>query len=247
VSAVLADPLTDLAGAPFLDDGFAAKRLLAAVAAVRHVHGRADGLAEGISTANIDAWLAPARALMLHPHSPSLPARPLNSQRRAQVAQARQEMSTRVSAWSQLLELPVRYALLQPADGAISASSRAWPQHVLLAPEAFATAPELAEQVLHELAHQWLYLIQEVWALTADDAGLFTLPSGTAGRQAWEVLGAAHVAAVLALWYRQPPAARPDRVEQLRSYGAGCLNLLEGSNAMTDAGRLIAHRVKEAL
>jgi hypothetical protein len=239
----LDDPLTVLGGMPFLDDTFAWKRLLAAVAAVRHVEAERKGTTGGLTSRDAEAWLAPARVYMLR-NSPAMPAEPLTSTRRAMVNAELQAAAATVPAWEPLVRLPVRYALLTPDDGAISASSRAFQQHVLLAEAAFASGPVLREQLIHELSHQWLYMIQEVWALEQPDAELVTLPSGTSGRSPSEVLGAAHVAAMLIRMYQADSDARPDRIAGLTVYGAGCLDALTG---LTDTGVQIARRLKEAL
>jgi hypothetical protein len=52
--------LADLGGMPFLDDGFAARRLLAITAAVRYGAARRSGLASGTSAHHPEAWLGPA-------------------------------------------------------------------------------------------------------------------------------------------------------------------------------------------
>lgn len=249
MTTVLPSPLTVLDGCPFLDDSFADRRLLAAVAAVRHVEGERVGLASGITEAEAEAWLAPARAFMLRAGAQRMPALPLTPLRSQMVKEALAELVAEIPAWGPLLRLPVRYTLLNTGNGAVSASSRAWPQHILLADEAFSNPTELREQTLHELTHQWLYLIQEVWALQAPHASIFTLPSGTTGRQAAEVLGAALVAATLLRLYRTCPGQQPtERLDRLAAYGAGCLALLTTrEEELSDAGRQIAQRLKEAL
>jgi hypothetical protein len=55
----LAGPVTVLGGLPFLDDAFASRRLLAAVAAVRHVRAERAGMGDRITDAEAEAWLAP--------------------------------------------------------------------------------------------------------------------------------------------------------------------------------------------
>jgi hypothetical protein len=185
---------------------------------------------------------------MLRHNSPPMPAAPLAGTRRQRVTSALDELAAALPAWRELLRLPVRYALLHPPNGAISASSRAWPQHVLLAGAAFASGRELREQLVHELCHQWLYLIQEVWALSEPDSPYLTLPSGTTGRTPSEVLGAAHVAAALTRMYQVTGDAAPGRASALASYGTGCLSMLNGpSSGLTVAGCQIARRLKEAL
>jgi hypothetical protein len=242
----LALPLTELGGMPFLDDGFVSRRLLAAVAAVRHVEAEQRGMTTTITDATVEAWLAPSRAYMLR-RAEQIPASPLAHQLRLRVTEVLERLAVLLPTWEPLLRLPIRFALLETGDGSISASSRAWPQHILLAQEAFAGDQELREQVVHELSHQWLYLIQEVWALQNDPAPRLTLPSGTGDRTPAEVLGAGHVAATLLRLYRADGSA-PDRVGYLSDYGLGCLHTLDAADQdLTDAGRQIARRVKEAL
>jgi hypothetical protein len=249
VTATAAVPgLADLGGLPFLDDAFAGRRLLALTAAVRYAAARQRGLAGGISAAQAEAWLGPARAFLLSTSATPMPALALPAARRRQVTDALAVLAAGMPPWRVLLGLPVRYARLYPARGAISASSRDWPQHVLLADEAFASGRELREQAVHELAHQWLYLIEDIWPLQVPGAVTVTLPSGTRDRSPAEVLGAAHVAAVLLRHYRQTAtASAAGRIRALTAYGTGCLDLAGTlSGDLTEAGTLTAQRLKEA-
>jgi hypothetical protein len=216
--------MADLEGLPFLDDAFAARRLLALTAAVRYAGARNRGLAAGASRTQAGCWLGPARALMLSTSATPMPAQPLSRARKQQVTRTLEQIAAVMPHWQVLLDLPVRYARLHPARGAISASSRDWPQHVLLADEAFATSRELAEQLLHELAHQWLYLIEDIWPLQRPGVPTLTLPSGTRDRSPTEILGAAHVAATLICFYRhQPGDWAAARIAALTGYGTSCL------------------------
>ena len=239
--------LGDLHGMPFLDDEFAGRRLLAIVAAARHGAAARQGLGGGVPRGQAEVWLAPARAYLVNAGPTPMPAQPLRAARKQQVADVLTALAVGMSAWAPLLSLPVRYARLYPDGGAISASSRDWPQHVLLADEAFASDGELREQLLHELAHQWLYLIEDIWPLDRPGAVRLTLPSGTRGRAPAEVLGAAHVAAVLCRMYAMTggPGARA-RISALTAYGKGCLDLAQAAD-LTEAGTTIAKRLKEAL
>jgi hypothetical protein len=241
--------LGDLHGMPFLDNGFASRRLLAVIAAARHGAAERQGLAGGVPRQQAEAWLAPARAYLVNAGPTPMPAQPLRAARKQQIAGVLGGLAASVPAWAPLLSLPVRYARLYPDGGAISASSRDWPQHVLLADDAFASDIELREQLLHELAHQWLYLIEDIWPLDRPGAARLTLPSGTRDRAPAEVLGAAHVAAALARMYATAggPGAEA-RISALTAYGQGCLELARaGSADLTEAGTTIAQRLKEAL
>lgn len=154
--------------------------------------------------------------------------------------------------WAPLLSaLPVRYVSMPAERRGISASSFAWPQHVLLSGRAFATMPVLAEQVLHEHFHQWLYLCEELAALHHDGCtDRFTLPSGTGNRSPGEVLGATHVATGLQrLWQHLdvPPSVRTRRLDDLAGYLSGCRALLDEIRpCLTADGHALAERLLEA-
>jgi hypothetical protein len=244
-----APTLGDLDGVPFLDDRFASRRLLAIIAAARHGTAERLGLAGGLSRQQAEAWLAPARAYLVNAGPTPMPAQPLRVARRQQITDTLASLAAGMPTWAPLLSLPVRYARLYPDGGAISASSRDWPQHVLLADDAFATDAELREQLVHELAHQWLYLVEDVWPLDTPGAARLTLPSGTMGRAPAEVLGAAHVAAALTRMYATVggPTAE-SRISTLSDYGNGCLELAWAASAdLTEAGITITQRLKESL
>jgi hypothetical protein len=241
--------LGDLHGIPFLDDEFASRRLLAVIAAARHGAAIRQGLGGSVLREQAEVWLAPARAYLVNAGPTPMPAQPLRAARKQQIADALTALAVGLPAWAPLLSMPVRYARLYPDGGAISASSRDWPQHVLLADEAFVSDGELREQLLHELAHQWLYLIEDIWPLDRPGAARLTLPSGTRGRAPAEVLGAAHVAAVLCRMYTTAggPGAKA-RISALTAYGQGCLELAQAASTdLTEAGTTIAQRLKEAL
>ncbi|MEU6034001.1 HEXXH motif-containing putative peptide modification protein [Actinomadura sp. NPDC047616] len=240
----LADPVALMNGVPFLDDGFHHRRLLAGVAAVRHAEAVHAGHHAG---RRAEAWLWPSAVHLLRSSAP-MPAAPLTPSRQAEVKRQLAAASALIPTWEPLLKLPIRYARLTPSRGAISASSRDWPQHVLLADAAFTSDAELREQILHETAHQWLYLMQELWRLDDTDAPPVTLPSGTTNRSPAEALGAAHVAAVLIRLYRAcgdiPAGRTAERVAHLTAYGAGCL---DRAQHLTPAGARIAERIAEHL
>jgi hypothetical protein len=240
--------VTGLGGLPFLDDNFAARQLLSMTAALRHADASRRGLAGAVPAEDAEIWLWPARAFGLSTSQTPMPALPLTPGRKQMIAETLTTLAGQIPQWRLLLGLPVRYARLHPARGAISASSRDWPQHVLLADDAFATPRELREQVIHELAHQWLYLIEDIWPLQVPGPASVTLPSGTRNRSPAEVLGAAHVAAILVRLYRTGSTQwAAGRVRSLTAYGTGCTDLAAAvSGSLTEAGTHITQRLKEA-
>lgn len=240
-----------LRGVPFLDSSFRHASLLHAVAArrawvlearhrdeipcdprelLRPAVGRAIRRAEGLE--------AP------------IPHGPLKKEEERQARQVLDDLVAVEPGWRPLLLLlPLDlYSLL---DGeAISCSSFAWPQSVFLRPDAFASADELREQILHEVCHNWLYLIQEVWRLHPyEHDRLYTLPSGTGGRNLSEVIGASHVAATLLHWYsRSPSDVAPLRRDKLGRYLAGSLQILAVAEPghLTETGSWVASRLRVA-
>ncbi|MGN5633251.1 aKG-HExxH-type peptide beta-hydroxylase [Streptomyces sp. AC154] len=231
-------------GVPFLDDSFAPGHLVTAVIAVRQNHAARAGLP---NVADPSLWLTPDRACLVRFDATEVPSIPLTRDEDRKVSDALGRLEQAVPAWTPLLSsLPMRYARI--ASGAsLSASSFWWPQHILLGAETLASDLEMREHVLHEHCHQWLYLIEELWDIDRPRAPTFTLPSGTSNRSPREVIGAAHVAAVLIRLYRA--LNEKHQIEPLKQYGQGCIKLLESQAAqyLTPVGTQITRRIKEEL
>lgn len=234
-----------LGGLPFIDDGFGSPILLAGAIAVRQRAALTAGLCQEGSVPADERWLLPERAVQMRPGAKPIEHRPLTCGQRTMLGETIERLRTEMPAWGPLLDLPVRYVGLELTSTAISASSILWPQHILLGAEAFVTREELREQLVHETCHQWLYLIEELWPLEPPGARRITLPSGTADREPREVLGAAHVAAALVRLYRTVGA--DEQIPSLLDYGRACLALLDEQTDLTDTGRFVAQRLKEAL
>jgi hypothetical protein len=88
--------------------------------------------------------------------------------------------------------------------------------------------------------------MEELWRFERPSARPVMLPSGTANRSPSEVLGAAHVAAVLIRLYTAAGDAPEGRLEKLAVYRAGCLTLLDQiADDLADLGRDIVRHLKE--
>lgn len=225
----------DFGGFPFLSDQFNASRLLAAVAVRRakrlsaseeelHINSQPE-LVELLSPTKALA----VRALETKSNVQKIYHHALSPKQVSQVQEAQQHIIAAVPAWKQLISLPLSFRGLSGSP-AISASSFAYPQHIFLAPESFASPTELMEQVLHETSHNWLYLIGEIWALqNARHHTLLTLPSGTADREPGEVLGATHVVRNLIRLYENLPDQElaGHRLQELWEYYRGCEELID--------------------
>jgi hypothetical protein len=228
-------------GMPFLDGRFRTGQLLAAVSAVRQVQASRQGLD---LLPDAQQWLAPDRAVQCRANAEPVACYPMSADRRERVEQARKDLVRLVWAWEPLFRLPVTYLMREGT--AMSGSSFWWPQHVYIGEASFSSDLELREHVLHEQCHQWLYLLEELFNLDLPDSPGLTLPSGTGDRTPREVIGAAHVAAVLVRLYRADD--KPGHIAPLTEYGHGCLDLLERhDHTLTDAGRAIVLRLKEEL
>ncbi|BCJ65706.1 aKG-HExxH-type peptide beta-hydroxylase [Polymorphospora rubra] len=245
------DPVELFGGMPFANPDFQPERLLAATSVVRGAEARRHGLAiEG--TALFDPRLI-TKVRQQH-LTQDIPSRAPTSAQNAQVEETLGLIARSVPHFAPLLQIPIRFRILENSM-AISASSFAWPQHVFLGPEAFGRPAQLAEQITHEMCHCWLYFMEEVTAVQAVSERVLRLPSGTANRDAAEVLGALHVAVTLQLlWGRLEVSAeeRHDRVVALRTYADGCIELLRGAAAsyLTGAGHRLTHdlvRIHERL
>lgn len=225
----------DFGGFPFLSDQFNASRLLAAVAVRRAKRLSSVGRGTRVGgQSDLVALLSPRRALNVRAtetkwNVQEIRHHELSDAQKHRVSEAQRRIVAAVPAWKQLISLPIEFRALS-GSSAISASSFAYPQHVFLAAESFASDDELMEQVLHETSHNWLYLIGEIWALQeARSRTLLTLPSGTSDREPGEVLGATHVVRNLIRLYESMPGSpsRDGRLHELWEYYRGCEELID--------------------
>ncbi len=239
----------EFGGFPFMDTAFDSRRLLAAVACGRWA--RAHGLDSAPTSEQLAAVLEPANARRIRrlDLQLDLPSEALPEERILKVRETLTLARELLPAWGALLSIPIEFRRLVHS-AAISASIFAWPQSIFLADRAFASDSTLAEQLVHEMSHQWLYFLEEIWPLQIAGSGQsFTLPSGTAGRSASELLGALHVVANLRTLWRVVPVTdeeRGRRLEHLHHYGAACLRLLDAARpALTVEGQALAQRLYE--
>lgn len=238
-----------LGGLPFLRC-FQPQLLIPAVVAVRRMHGERLGAEDLPAREDIPRWLTPETAVATRPGARTVESLPMPAMEQQQIEETLLALADAVPDWRRLLSLPVVYRLLLPQDRSLSASTYLWPQHVLLSRHGITTELGRAELVLHEMCHQWLYLIEELWPLDVEGARRVTLPSGTPDRAPREVIGAAHVAAATIRLHRSRAAGCTDggRIALLAAYGQGCLELLDGlGSELTDTGHTVIRYLKEAL
>lgn len=235
-----------LGGMPFLDPKFRPQALLTAVACVRR---HRDSLREGEPRALVD-YLDPVVATGVYDRllrrQSGFRVRLPDGATSQRIAAASVEIAALHPEWSPLLGIPLAFHLTD--RDVIGSSSASRPQVVALGSAAFASDDELREQVLHETAHVWLYMVEELWLLH-DEArpGSFALPSGVQGKTGTGVLHAAFVAAVLTTFYATLGAGWRPRVEFLKGYLAGCLASLEGYQGLTDVGLEVHQSLFETL
>lgn len=238
---------TEFAGFPFLDAGFDRDRALVAVACVRwrRLTGRDDASPDDLRRMLVPEIAARVRHLDLDLLVSSFS---LDGSAHRRIRTALTTIAVTVAEWAPLLAVPWRYRGLDPTRGAIGASTFAWPQHTFLSHRAFTSDEELVEQIVHELCHGWLYLLEELSPLEHPGCTRqVILPSGTAERGVSELLGAIHVVVNLRrLWQRlrTSESLREARLTHLDAYLAQALRLLPDTYpCMTAEGSLLAARL----
>jgi hypothetical protein len=244
LSAPLAPaPMTlesEFGGLPFLDDGFAPSRLLSAVAALRRWNCGGEGPLEDYISP--EAGLAAAR--LVGYSETDLGAREPTAGEWERLQRARASIIARQPRWRDLLALPCVVKVID-TDEMFGWSCISMPQHIYLGTVSFASDEDALEQYLHELAHNWLYLIQELWAFEDGDwVKSFVLPSGTPGKSVTGVLDASFVMAVLRRYYRS--VDNEDRGRSLGEYVRGCVEMLAERPDLTAMGRRVWARLAQA-
>lgn len=240
--------VTVLNGVPFTDRNFSIPMLFGGVVAVRRMHGQKMNVTGLPVSREPGDWLTPEVAVLTRPGASPLPVRPVPADRLQRIRHSVNRLADILPHWRPLMALPVEFHLPEHADTSLSASSYLWPQHVLLGDPAFDSDEALDELIVHEMCHQWLYLIEELWPFDVPDARRVALPSGTPNRAPREVIGAAHVAAATLCMYQALGVRGGERVELFTAYGHGCLALLDELDTdLTPAGRTIAGHLKEAI
>ena len=234
-------------GWPFLDYEFVPRRLLAAVACSRLATGEAVGLPALRVRSPTDCLSPHLGELVRNTNASRLTEESdqLSPSQTGAVERAKTVIKSRIPPWADLIDIPLRFRIVD-RPGVISCSCFSHPQTVFLAEAAFDSEMQLMEQMVHELCHVWAYLIEETlpFQQTPSDV-LFTLPSGTAGKNAVEVLGAGYVGATLHRWYSTattgPAVWR--RLAELRQYVAGCVAVVDGVRVYSPSGQELLRRL----
>lgn len=214
-------------GLPFVDPSFNYKRALAGVMVIRTEQARR----AGIVVSNDDVY-DPGIATLIRQQQvcSSVPSKQPTDAHVKMIDLALHHLRSAIPWVAPLTNIPLKFRILEQSQ-AISASSFAWPQHIFLGEDAFESVELLTEQVTHELCHCWLYFLEEINAIQTLSLKSFSLPSGTSGRDAAEVIGALHVATALQILWSSLDVhadARTQRLRDLHSYALGCVSTLQG-------------------
>jgi hypothetical protein len=232
---------------PLLDEACNCHDLLSAIASLRTQRA---WLAGGHVTLDKREYLSPTKARLLFelihggvsadPYAGGASELGPSALRAVEVAEA--NIFQRMPQWGMYRSLPIR-VLFTPNSGILSYSCLLYPQHIFLGGTSFLNNSELLiENFLHEYAHIWLYLLQEVAPFSANRNGLvYRLPSGTPGRSVTAVIDAAYVAAVLRLFYSR--SAQTSRARELTAYLAGCLIQIRNDPDLTRIGLNVCRRL----
>jgi HEXXH motif-containing protein len=149
--------------------------------------------------------------------------------------------------WQPLEKLPV-VTLLTPCASVLSYSCICHPQHIFLGVASFSNEniDFIAENFLHEYAHNWLYLLEELSPFSVDRYRMmYTLPSGTPYRSVTGVIDAAYVAAALRCYYRA--TEKSERRRELTAYVGGCLMQIRNDPDLTRIGLAVCRRLAEEI
>lgn len=234
-------------GIPFLDQEFRVADFLTAVAVARRERARRSGMA----LEPLENYLQPFTARAVY--DSTLMRNPLNLGRTLTASEANLVsrsvalIAHEMHLFTPLITIPLDTRRSKD-ELIIGYSNASRPQTIFLGPLSWTSLVEMREQVLHEIAHVWLYMIEELWPLhKAGNTQTFTLPSGVRNKSATGVLNAAFVAAVLAKFYRSMGVAWIVRSRDLTVYLEGCLNCMSGFNELTHIGREVRVRLGESL
>lgn len=243
--------ITILEGLPFINTSFRSSLLLRIISGLRR-----NEYSELFSENDEETdWLEPERALCLRQGlglESDLDMTPLLETGLERVNWALRQLRSEYPHWVSLFDLPMRYHLLVGRPGVMSCSCYLTPQRVFLSRETLNDNESLIENVLHEFAHNWMYLLEELGAFHHPEKNvLYTLPSGTMNRNPTEVIGAAHVAATIAMWYARPNGCNSQKnmrkMESMAAYSLGCTDILASmpTDILTQVGFEISNRLTE--
>lgn len=223
-------------GIPFLDPEFQTVQFLTAVAVVRRNRDKQNNMISD----KLNEYLSPMRATHVYNQilgrEGEIAGKALTNSEKNLVKDAINSIIAVMPLWSGLLTLPLEIRRTEDKL-VIGYSNASRPQIIMLGPLSWQSEDELREQLLHEIAHIWLYMVEELWALHQDEnPGFFTLPSGISGKTGTGVLNASFVAATLLKFYDELSEGWVDRKLKLGAYLSGCLDELKDYTGLTSIG-----------
>ena len=229
-------------GVPFVDGTFDCDKMLTAVA-VKRAH-----VVAAVEWQQLPDLLKPARAYELarehYGDHPPIDASVLTHNELEKVAAAKASIRKLRPEWTALVGAPVLYMKVS-TPGLFSMTNPVIPQIVFLGEEALGSTEDLVETLVHELAHMWLGLLNEVWPLAVPgDSDRYTLPSGTANKSTLSLILATHFAASAVRLHQAATVVYQPRLTFLRTYLSGCIQLLRGATALTRDGRTVARQLE---
>jgi len=239
-----------MAKLPLLDVELDPAPLLEAVAAKRRQQGWLLGRAGDDVKAYMDPEQAqkiadqifgPASQMDPYAHGAYEPTGALKQS----IADAQATIAQNYPDWSRCRELPVR-VLISTYPYILGYSCLLHPQTIYLGLPSFGgNSPDLlVDNYLHEYAHIWLYLVQEISPFSAERHGRrYTLPSGTSNRSVTATVDAAYVAAVLRKYYHK--TGNVERRRELTAYLAGCLMQIRNDPDLTAIGLSVCRRLAQ--
>lgn len=222
-------------GIPFISEHFRISSFLTAVACARQHRGnlvdfQLNSLAEYLNEEN-----AVKVYNLLLGRSLDMKGESISMIEKSKIGVSIKEIAELSPGWELYFSLPV--VTRKISQNVFGFSNASIPQHIFLNCKVWDCGDELREQYLHEFAHIWFYMINELWVFHKDDAKEHLLPSGSAMKSPTGVLNALFVALVLSKFYVGAGESWVERKEKLLNYVDDCVVLLLPSTELTEIGR----------
>lgn len=230
-------------GIPFIDNSFKPEKLLGALSVHRaKIYGFSNASIEELGEL-IHPIFAIKFAHLHYPDHPPIESKPLDVNEQVILHKTIKSIIFKVPEWKVLIDGPFIYFQLI-GNVFYSLTNPVIPQ-AIFSLEALKSEENLAESLVHELAHTWLGLINEIAPL-ADPKyeEVFTLPSGTKDKSTLGTLLAAHFAGAALNYHKKSNSMNISRISFLVEYLNGCINILEKARALTVEGLLVLNSLK---
>lgn len=241
------DLWSEIQGIPFVDDTFRSSKLLTIVATLRRTTDEGKRpLAE---------YLNPGIACSIYARKQNIATQEfsyttISREEALAIESALTDISSAIPSWGPLLRVPIHYSKLTSCQ--LSLTNPLLPQKVFLGENAIADNFTLIETLVHELSHVWMGFICELFDFQyRDRTELYTLPSGTPGKDLRGLMFASTFAASVLRYYELAMRARGAndrmlrRVDRLTHYFSGTMDSLKRAKDASPISVLLIERLHQ--